>query len=283
MEREHMTLPVAFPSQRDTGSCVRREQAVLCSASVLRSRWWQGQAGLASSCQRGTVRWAGSFPRQYCGACPPVCCSTHRLPFSTPNVSARGGRRAMQAGFVFPRCGVSERSAWIIHSSSACCSYWIPRVSGHPARTRWRIHCCAWPGVTPRRVCSGERGRRRGGWPLVLGSPWSFVAAGRWDWVALRSFRPWCRWVLALSLLEGLLAGLPVFISVSALQPSWSLPGLLGPNLFLPSLRMRYLVLYRVCISSLWRGFLCKPRPYFSHTIWGFLLSRIPGFQGWLC
>lgn len=76
------------------------------------------------------------------------------------------------------------------------------------------------PG-SPRAVCvRGSGAGGGGGWPLVLGSPWSFVAAGRWDWVALRSFRPWCRWVLALSLLEGLLAGLPVFISVSALQPS---------------------------------------------------------------
>jgi len=63
-----MTLPVAFPSWRDTGSCVRGEQAVLCSAG---------------SCQCGTVRRAGGCPGQH-GA------RSHAG--LAPNVSVRGGQ-----------------------------------------------------------------------------------------------------------------------------------------------------------------------------------------------
>lgn len=66
--------------------------------------------------------------------------------------------KVMQAGFVFPRCSVSKWSAWIIHFSSACCSIEFP-VSGHPASTRWRIHCCVCLAGTPRCVGSGKWGQ----------------------------------------------------------------------------------------------------------------------------
>lgn len=73
--------------------------------------WWQGQAGLASSCQCGTVQDAGGFPGQ-CGACPPMCSLPTRVASHLdPERRHTGWLKAIQSGFVFPQRGVSERIA----------------------------------------------------------------------------------------------------------------------------------------------------------------------------
>lgn len=106
-----MILPMAFPfpaghrelCARGTSGAVWRPAALL--------PWWQGQAGLTSSCQRGAVRHTSGFPGQR-GACPPMCgLPTRVASHLDPERRHVGWLKAIQSGFIFPRRGVSERSA----------------------------------------------------------------------------------------------------------------------------------------------------------------------------
>lgn len=112
--------------------------------------------------------------------------------------------------------------------------YWIPSVGApcqHPVTNSLLCLPCGHPAL----CAFGEVGPRG-----KAAAPWSSVAAGRWDWVALRSFhlhdvgghQPfWCLkgcWQVCACLYPSL--------SVSALQLCWSLPGLPSPDVFLLSL-----------------------------------------------
>lgn len=198
-----MTLPVAFPSRRDTGSCVCEGNKPCCV--VCRRSAPAGGEGRPGCCQRGTALRAGGSA----GARPAGC---HSRPAVGPGPGQECAERleAMRAGFIFPRHGVSERSALIILSSSACCSYWIP-ASRHPASARWWIHCCACPRGA---LCVRAEGA---GAAACAGLALGLCSCGRWARLALQPFHPQRRWAPAPSLLEGLLAGLRVFLSVSAL------------------------------------------------------------------
>lgn len=180
--------------------CVRGEQAVLCSVA---------RAGRAAA---SVARlWPSRRLSGHSGAGPA------RVPL-TPAGRARGGWRRCEPASSFPGTVRASRAPELFTPPRPAVAIEFPCRGTLPAPAD-EFSAALAPGAPCVFGAGGGGGR-----PPVPGSPRSCVAAGRWAWLALKPFPPQRRWAPALSLLQGLLAGLRVFFICLAavLKPAWA-------------------------------------------------------------
>lgn len=200
-----MTLPVAFPSRRDTGSCVCEGNKLCCVVCRLSAP--AGGEGRPGCCQRGTARRAGGSAGH--GGARPAGCHSRTAFGPDPGRSARSGSR---------RCELHLSSAWCERAERLNYSLLLgllfllnSRVEA-PCQHPLMNSLLRLPRGHP--VCSGLEGAA-----ACAGLALGLCSCGSVGLAALKPFHLQRRWAPAPSLLKGFLADLRVFLSVSGLQP----------------------------------------------------------------